>query len=251
MLTRAFRSAALITASVLQTIHAQQTVPPPIRSVSHITVKSDRSGDMAAAIKEYNAILKKAQWDKTYTIWRSLTGAGEIVRVDYYDKWADLDKSVMKDPKIKEYQTELSRITQRITDSFQSTTRVIDLVNREISMPRPAQMPKMLMVWTAHVKEGKMQEVVNLEKTEYVPALKSAGITTYTFAHARFGAPSSEIRASTGLQNWADLDETNPVRKAMGDEKYRAFSAKMTGLLDDYHYEIYRLDEELSYIASK
>jgi hypothetical protein len=251
MQTKAFRSAVLLTAAVLQPIHAQQTTPPPFRSVSHITVNTDRSGDMAAAIKEYNAILKKAQWDKNYTIWRSLTGSAEIVRVDYYDKWADLDKSFIKDPKLKEYQAELTRITQRITDSFQSTTRVIDLVNQEVSMPRPAEMPKMLMVLTAHVKEGKMQEAVSLEKTEYAPALKSAGIKSYTFAHARFGAPSNEIRSSVGLENWADLDQTNPVRKAMGDEKYRAFSAKMTGLLDDYRYEIYRFDAELSYVASK
>lgn len=250
--TRFFASVFLMaTAVVLQPIQAQQTPRPSIRSVAHYTVKADRAGDMAAAIKEYNGILKKALYDKSYTMWRSATGPTEMVRVDYHEKWADLDSSTIRDPKLKEYQTDLTRITRRITDSFQTSTRVIDIVNQEISLPRTPEPPKMIMVWTAHVKEGKMQEAMSLEKNEYAPAVKSAGIKSYIFARARFGAPSNEIRSSMGLENWADLDQTNPVRKAMGDEKYRAFSAKMDALLDDYRYEIYRFDPELSYIASK
>ena len=37
----------------------------------------------------------------------------------------------------------------------------------------------------------------------------------------------------------------------MGDEKYRAFSEKMDAVLEDYRYEMYRFDAELSYTAAK
>jgi len=248
----AFRSVILMTvASVQPMVHAQQAARPPIRTMTHYKLKADRMGDMAAAIKEYNGILKKALWDKSYTIWRSATGPGELVRVDYHEKWAELDTPLIREPKLKEYQTDITRIARRINDSFESSIRVIDIVNQEISLPRPAEPPKMVMVWTAHVKDGKMQDAMALEKNDYVPALKSAGFKSYIFSRARFGAPSNEIHASVGLEKWADLDQPNPVRKAMGDEKYHAFSEKMGAVLDDYRYEIYRYDPELSYIAAK
>jgi hypothetical protein len=218
---------------------------------SRYTVKSDRAGDLSAAIKEYNALLKKAGWDKRYTIWRSASGPGEMLRVDYYDKFADLDAPLARDPKLKDYQAELARITTRINESFVSNTRIVELVNREVSLPRTPEVPKMLLVWTAHVKQGKMRETIEAEKTEYAPAIKAAGIKTYVFATNRFGAPYNEIRSSVGLDNWAELDQSNPVRKAMGDEKYRAFAIKMDALLEDYRYDVYRLDSELSYIPGK
>ena len=50
-----------------------------IRSITRYTVKSDRAGDLSAAIKEYNVVLKKAGWDQSMSVWRSLTGPSELV----------------------------------------------------------------------------------------------------------------------------------------------------------------------------
>jgi hypothetical protein len=240
-----------VVAAVLQPLPAQTADTLTIRSITRYTLKSDRTGDMAAAIKEYNELLKKAHWDRSYTIWRSATGPGEMVRVDYYSKWADLDANVGRDPKMKEYQADLARITTRINESFVTTTRIIDVVNQKASLPSPAEMPKMISVWTAHVKQDKMREAVDLETNEYAPAVKAAGLKVYAFAVTRYGGPANEIRSTTGMDNWATFDQANPVRKAMGDDKYRAFSAKMDPLLEDYRYDVYRYDAELSYTAAK
>jgi hypothetical protein len=53
-----------------------------------------------------------------------------------------------------------------------------------------------------------------------------------------------------GLNNWAELDGPSLVRKGMGD-KYAAYVAKVEGLLEEYRYDIYRLDQDLSYIPMK
>jgi hypothetical protein len=240
----------LLSVAAISNLQAQSK-PANIRTITTFTVKNDRAGDAAAAIKEYNAILKKAQWDKSYTIWRSNSGPVSLVRVDYHEKWADLDRQTAADPKLKEFQVDLARITTRINESFLSIDRVIDVVNPDMSTPPGSDIPKMVMVWTAHTKPGKMREVTALEKDEFVPAVKAAGIKNYSFAATRFGGPNGEIRAVTGIQNWAGFDEPNPIRKAMGDEKYRAFSEKMGALLEDYRYDIYRFDPELSYIPAK
>lgn len=240
----------LLSVAAISNLQAQPK-PANIRTIMTYTVRSDRAGDMAAAIKEHNAILKKAQWDKTYTIWRSTSGPASIVRVDYHEKWADLDRQFSADPKLKEYQVDLARINARITESFLSGNRVIDVVNPDMSTPISSDIPKMVMVWVAHAKPGKMREVTALEKDEFLPALKASGIKSYSFAATRFGGPIGEVRAVTGIENWASFDEPNPVRKAMGDEKFRAFSDKMSTLLEDYRYETYRFDPDLSYIAAK
>lgn len=246
-----FPAAVLLSATATIAVHAQTTPRPPIRTISHYIVKSDRVGDMQAAIKEYNEILKKATWEKSYTIWRSDTGPREYIRVDYHQKWADLDASLLNDPKLKEYRVDLTRITRRISDSFESSSRVVEMVDQQASTPLSTDIPKMVMVWTAHVKNGKMPEAVAAERNEYAAAVKTAGIKSYVFTRARFGAPYNEIRSSLALDKYADLDGDNPIRKAMGDEKYRAFAEKMNGLLDDFHYEIYIHQPQLSYIAAR
>ncbi len=228
-----------------------QSKPATIRSIATFTVKADRVGDMEAAMKEHSAIFKKAHVDHNHTVWQSSTGPGAFVRVDYYEKWADLDRRNTDDPKLKDYQVEVARVTRRITDSFQTSTRVVDIINPDMSLPRSGEIPKMLMLWTAHVKSGKLREAIELEKSEYTPAVKSAGIKSYQFAIVRFGAPANELHAATGLDSWADLDQGNPIRKAMGDDKFRAFTEKMSALLDDYSYEVVRFRPELSYRAEK
>jgi hypothetical protein len=240
-----------LVAVAAQPAPAQQAPFPPIRVVTRYVVKAERSGDLASALKEYNAILKKMDWPTTYTVWRSQSGPTELLRVSYYDKWADLDKIVTQDAKAKEYQSDLTRLTQRIGQCFESATREIETVDREASTVRPAEPPKMILTWTAHVKSGKLQEAIAAERNEYAVAVKAAGIKVYQFSVARYGAPANQVRSSMALDNWADFDSANPVRKAMGDEKYRAFSEKMNALLEDYRYDVYRLDPDLTYIAGK
>jgi hypothetical protein len=53
------------------------------------------------------------------------------------------------------------------------------------------------------------------------------------------------------LDTWADFDQSNPIRKALGEDKYRTFADKMNTLLEDYRYDVYRFDPELSYIAPR
>ena len=62
-----------------------------IRVLNFYAVKQDRVADFRAAIKEYIAILKKAGGTHYASVWLSLTGPSEYMRVDHYSKWADVD----------------------------------------------------------------------------------------------------------------------------------------------------------------
>src|SRR5579863_2346034 len=68
-----------------------------IRSISNYTVKTERNADLSAAIKQYNAILKKAGYDKARLTFRSLTGPTHMVLATSHQKWAELDVTVTQD----------------------------------------------------------------------------------------------------------------------------------------------------------
>ena len=72
-----------------------------IRTVTRYRVKTDRVGDLQAAIKEFNGVLQKGGSERRYTIWSSQSGPNEYLLVRYYTKWAELD--VTQDPKLKEH----------------------------------------------------------------------------------------------------------------------------------------------------
>jgi hypothetical protein len=241
----------LALATALGVVPAEAQPAGNIRSLTRYTLKTDKLGDMRAAIKEYNRVIKKAGSDRANTVWSSLTGPAELVLVSYHQKWAEFDAPANDDPKLKDVRCQLSAISARINQCFTAMDRLDDILDPNLSLPRSGQPPKMIQVWTGHVKPERVVEFLDNEKNTYLPAIKAAGVTTYIFARNRFGGSSYEFRSSVGISNWADLDGPNPLRKAMGDAKYQEFVDKMNGMLVDYRYDLYRFEPDLSLVPEK
>src|SRR5581483_11302903 len=172
--------------SVATSTFAQQPAAS-IRSVTYYTVKTERAGDMAAAIREYNEVLKKARYRNSYTIWRSVTGPSDLAKVDMHQKWSELDQNAADDPQLKEYRPDLVRISARIGESFSSIRRVIEVIDQDLSLPRPEELPKLIAVWRLEIKPAKAQEFRDLVKDYILPAQKAAGAKSFIFAQTRFG----------------------------------------------------------------
>jgi hypothetical protein len=111
-----------------------------IQSVSFYHVKRDRVADFQAAIKEHNAVIKKAGADHHYSVWLSVTGPGEYARVDFYNKWSDLDTNL--DPTLKEHEAEVRSVRTRIDQCTDSSSRVVREALPELSLPSTEQLPK-------------------------------------------------------------------------------------------------------------
>ena len=221
-----------------------------IRSTTHVTIKPDRIGDFQAAVKEYVAVLKKANWDKSVSVWRSATGPAEYIRSSYVEKWAELD--MMQDPKLKDVAADLTRIGARIVQCTEKSDVVIGELQTDLSLPRPAELPKMIRVLHSLVKADKVPEYTALIKNEVLPAAKKGGAKLYTVARTRYGGPASEFVSSLGMESWADMDGSSPVIAGMGGmDAYNKFLAKVTPLLIRAQYDVYRLQPELSYQAGK
>ncbi len=219
-----------------------------IRSVTFYTVKPDRVGDFQAEIKEYNAILAKAGSTRYSSMWASLTGPNEYVRVQMYSKFADLDSPIGTDPKLKDQAADLARIALRIIACTDSSHRSIDVIMPERSLPDSADVPKMIRVLVTQVRPEKVHDYLDLQKNEILPAVQKGGTKSYSFAETRFGVPGPEFVSVTGFNNWADLDDAIGAQKGLGNDGYQALLTKVRALIVQSEYIVYRYEPDVSYL---
>ena len=241
-----FRCAfALVTLSLLAVqLPAQER---NFRSITFYKINPGRIGDFQAAVKEYNAVLAKANYDKPYSMWVSQTGDREYALVTFHAKLAELDKLRSDDPKLKDQQSDLTRIGARLMQCAEEYRRSIAELDKDLSSPPSKDTPKMVSVLTIHLHPDKVDEYLALAKSELLPAVKKSGIKTYSVARTRYGGSRAEITTAMGIDSWADLDGTSPIAKAMGAEAYQKYLNKARPLMRDAEYNVYRYQPELSY----
>ncbi|MGH9721432.1 MAG: hypothetical protein ACRD8O_14580 [Bryobacteraceae bacterium] len=217
-----------------------------IRSIVRYRVKPDRAADFQSAAKEFTGVLKSANYDKGGTWWVALTGPAEYVLVRHHAKWAELD--VTRDPKLKEYGADLTRISARMQQCTESVERIVDEVQPDLSLPRSTEVPKMVRTLLTRVRPDKVDEYMALIKSEVLPAMKKSGAKNYVVAQTRYGAAGAEFSSSTGINSWSDLDGASPLVQAMGEARYQQFLAKLRPLVRETERNVYRHLPELSYL---
>ena len=218
---------------------------PTIRRATLSTVKSDRTGDFEAAVKQYNEIYAKIPGVRPRGIFQSLTGPHQFVLVRDYDKWEDLDtgpvtKAVMAN-------AELGRLNLRIVACLEQTTNLVEELLPELSMPRAAGPPEIIRLARNRIRSDKTAEFESIVKNELLPAYRKAG-TPLTVRRVRFGAPTNDYYLSSRLASWADVG-VESIRKAMGDEAYQRMVAKLTAITMERELNLYRFRPDLSYSA--
>ncbi|HEY1803971.1 MAG TPA: hypothetical protein VGG45_05780 [Terracidiphilus sp.] len=221
-----------------------------IRSVTFYTVKPDRIADFQAEVKDYNAILAKAGSDRYSSIWVSLTGPYEYARVQMYSKWADLDSTIGNDPKLKDQQADLARLSTHIIECTSSWRREIEVVNPELSLPDGGVEPKMIRVLVTQVRPEKFREYLDFQKNVILPAIKKSGAKVYNFADAHFGLAGPTFISVVGMDNWADLDDGVGAQKGMSKEDYQKVVDQAHSLIVSSNFEIYRYEADMSYLPA-
>jgi len=242
-----YLAAVLAAAALASPALAQQ---PTIRSVTFYTVKPDRITDFQNGVKEYNAILAKAGSDRYSSIWVSLTGPYEYARVQVYTKWADLDNTIDKDPKLKDQQADLTRIGLSIIGSTSSWRREIQVVDPDLSLPDNGTLPKLIRVLVTQVRPEKYREYLDFQKNVILPAVKKSGATTYNFADVHFGAPGPTFVSVVGIDNWADFDTGVGAEKGVGKDAYPAIVDQAHSLIVSSDFLVYRYEPDLSYLPA-
>lgn len=215
---------------------------PTIERVTAYRVKPDRSADFEAEIKEYLAVLKKANPSHAYSIWSSLSGNNEFYRVDVYAKYAELDEN--QDPKLKEVSQDLTRIGLRINNCADSMERVYYRIRTDLSLPPTQDIPKMLLVLKVKVQRDKIDDYVAMKK-EYLELMKKSPVKFEAVLEGRFGASAREFITLSPLNSWADLDGPSDMEKIFGADALRKFN--FSAMQTERQTDVIRYRPELSY----
>jgi hypothetical protein len=235
---------AAAAAAALVTFASAQT--GNIRSITFVSVKPDRIGDFQAEIKEVHALMAKDKSTRYSSVWLSLTGTREYAIVTYYDKWSELDAG--PDPNTKEDAADLARLQTRMIDCAASWRRTIEEIQPDLSLPPTPEIPKMVRVLTTLIRPEKYKEYLDLVKTDILPAAQKAGLKTYAFAEARYGAPNTQVTSVVDMEKWGQLDEPFGVEKGLGKEGYQALLGKLRPLIVQAEVNEYRFEPDLSYL---
>jgi quinol monooxygenase YgiN len=248
-LLKTFRNPCVYTVIALSTFAAALPAQEKnIRSVTFYKISPGRVGDFQAAVKEFNGVLTKAGSNRAYSLWVASTGTLEYALVSHHSKYAELDYVRAQDPQLKDQQADLARIVARINQCTDSSRRVVEEVRPDLSLPDPKEISKVISVLTINVHPGKIDEYVSLVKSELYPAVKKSGMKMYNMSQTRYGGPRSQFTSVAGFDKWADLDDKAPIVKAMGQEAYDKYLAKVRPLMSSAEYEVYRFLPELSYM---
>jgi hypothetical protein len=239
----------LAAVAVLAAVAAPAWAQGTIRSVSHVRVKRDRNADFMAAVRDMAELYKKAGSSRSFTMWSSMTGPFEYVVVSYMAKYAEMDQTM--DPKMKDHQGAMAAIVARLNSCGESMETEIHTMVPELTSAPGKEPPPYVRAGRTTVAPGKMNEVLDLFKSDLVPAWKKAGISAYGVARVRYGAPTNQIHSFIAMKGWADLDGPPPVETAMGTAAYQAFLTKIRALTLRTEYTIYRYRPNMSYIAAQ
>lgn len=231
--------------ALLLPLSAQQQ--PMIRSIVRFRLKPDRINDFNAVMHERAALLKKAGSERYFTVWVAQSGPREVAVVRYHQKWSELGRS--RDPKMAESATAMANLTTRMNACVESAERVIDEIQPDVSLPRSGTLPPFVRSGKLVAQPGKLNDVLAVLKEETLPAMKKGGVTAWGVARTRYGAPTNEVHTYLGLGGWGDLDQPSPIRKALGEEAYQKYLAKLGAMLTSVEYTIYSLNPEMSHMA--
>ena len=90
----------------------------------------------------------------------------------------------------------------------------------------PAALPAHSSVAIIHVKPDMLDEWVDLEKNEVIPAQKKGGLASRTTYHTVRGNPFEYVIV-TPFEKWATFDGTSPQIRALGTDGSSRLGAKL------------------------
>jgi quinol monooxygenase YgiN len=224
----------------------------PLRSVTRTVVKPDRGAEFVDIAKQTVEMIKKAGNDRFNVVWQVAAGnSNEYWSVSPMSKYGDRDqppawfKSVPQGAMTSLFARRANCVTSNATTIERYRD---DLSTAPATATSNAPPPAYLRVLRTRVRQGKAEEYATLMKNMLLPALKKAGVTDYRVRQVAWGGNRNDFTSTTGFQKWSEMDGPGVVQKALGEEGFRQYVAKVNELVTGTEYIILRYRPELSYL---
>jgi hypothetical protein len=108
-------------------------------------------------------------------------------------------------------------------------------------------MSKLGVLASVEVVPGRATEFETILKNEWTPALKKAGVATYSVSQVVFGGSAGQYYTFTPIENFAQLDKGHPIVNSIGEAGMNKLIAKMGPSTRSVERWIIRYDAELSF----
>ena len=251
--------ALLLGVAQLNPSMAQTPIPTPPTAppsqwlvITQISVKPEMMVQFQNFMKNTtNPALRKGglKWRE---VWQSTNYAGdafEFVLVAPFDKFADFDGPSP---------IEKALGSQGFADWSAKAGSLVKSVHRYIIRTRPdlgvmskAYAPKLAVVSSIHVANGRNQDFENYIKNDFAPVMAKAG-ATYLVSETIFGGDANEYVTLTLRDSFADLDKGPVPRQVLGDEgAQKLFAKQPAGAVTHIERTIVRLVPELSIMPAE
>jgi hypothetical protein len=113
-----------------------------------------------------------------------------------------------------------------------------------IALAQMAAAPATLRVTVTQVKADMLDEWLDLQKNEVVPALKKGGVKTRTVYSSGLFGTAGEYLSISPIDKFADFDNPNPQTRALGAPGAARLAAKLRKCIVSQHsYLITRMED--------
>jgi len=217
--------------------------PAPVHSAITYRVKPDRITEWQDLRRQVVDIYKKAGLEHAQRVYLRLSGPYEFVIVRQYAKWEELEVPIQQSPKLKDSLAQLTALNGRMLACVESMSRDLGRLS-ELSYGMNNEPAPMVRVIRTTVKPGMANEYMNLVKSEVVPGQKKAGIKTFVLITPAYG---DGVVTSAIPMSWKDIDEGEPLVKALGQDGFAALLKKLDAHIVKRQVDLYQYRPGMSY----
>lgn len=118
---------------------------------------------------------------------------------------------------------------------------------KKMAAPPPPAPPEMIAVTTVRVKPEMLNEWLDLQRNEVLPAIKKGGLKSREAWTTGVFGESFEYVFVAPITNFAQYDSDSPQVKALGAEGSRALVAKQRRMVASSHTTAYLMRPDLSF----
>lgn len=228
---------------------AQAPTQAPFTSVALVTVKPDRVAEWLEVERQYSEAFKKGGGHLRSVYRNSAGNPYEFKVVSTLENYARLDEESPYSKGAGE--AGLARLAARRSQCVESVRTSYQRALPELRIAPPPGPPSKLQRSTrVTVRNGMANEYLAIMKNEYVPALKKAGVASYSVRRVEWGGSRNLFITNSRLDKFAQLDEGGILTKSMGAEAANKLIAKLQQVIVNTEYILYTYVPESSLYPS-
>jgi len=248
-LKKTILAGATLLALAIPSLSLAQNPPPQWSVITTTVIKPEFRTEYEAIQKEITAAYKKSGVPFRMVAQTSFGDVMEYVSIMPLAKFADFDgpsslaKALGGEPAAQ-------KMLKRMAPYIVSVHRTADLAMPDVSIQTPGDSGEWAQVIAYQLIPGKSAEFTAFLKSDYLPAMKKAGIANVWMSRPIFGGDSNIRIMVIPMHKMAEVDLGPATTRALGAEGAQKLNAKQSTMVASVNRSISHLRMDLSYLPA-